>query len=84
MRKEQTKFIVNAFGHGSNLYGICNSEYTNYLEVQGYSIAFTQEQDAQRVCDALNQCKGLVTTIVENRILKEATNGDKVEYQDVL
>ena len=82
--KKKTKFIVNAFGHGSNLYGICNDEIENYLEVHGYPLAFTREEDAQRVCDALNKCKCLITTLAEDIVIKEAENGDKVEYHGVV
>lgn len=82
--KKKTKYIVKYFGHGSNLYGLCNDEIANYLAVGDYPLGFTQEKDAQLVCDAINKCKGLIVTIEGNRVIKEAENGDKVEYEEVI
>lgn len=84
MKKGKTKFIVYDCGHGINLYGICNSEQEHYLECHGFPLGFTQEKDAQRVCDALNKCKGLIATQATEQIIKQSENGDKIEHHDVV
>lgn len=87
MKKEKTKFIVYDVGHGTNLYGVCDGELNNFLSIceEGTMLVFTQKKDAQRICDALNKCKGLITLLWQhNKIIKEAENGDKVIIHDVV
>lgn len=86
MKKEKTKFIVYEgwLNHGVNLYSICNNEQEHFLECHGFPLGFTQEKDAQRVCDALNQCKGLIATQATGQIIKQSENGDKIEHHHVV
>lgn len=86
MKKEKTKFIVDdcMLHHGVNLYSICDSEQEHFLESHGQALGFTQKKDAQRVCDALNKCKGLIATRVTKMIIKQSVNGDKIEHHDVV
>lgn len=87
MKKEKTKFIVYDCNHGTNLYGICDNKFNNFLSIcdEVTMLVFTQKKDAQKVCNALNKCKGLITLLCQHdKIIKEAENGDKVIIRDVV
>ena len=86
MKKKKVEFIVDDvwLHHGVNLYSICDNEQEHYLECHGYTLGFTQKKDAQRICDALNKCKGLIATQIEHKIIKQSENGDKIEHRDVI
>lgn len=86
MKKKKVEFIIDDcwLNHGVNLYSICDNEQEHYLECHGFPLGFTQKKDAQRVCDALNKCKGLIATQSTEQIIKQSENGDKIEHHDVV